>query len=79
MLLVAATLFRVEVTLKVAVVPLSETSAVDTEIVRDEDEIVIQEGTVPQVGVDAPSDFCKVSVSVAKQLLSDLYAATSHV
>ena len=76
MLLVAATLFRVEVTLKVAEVPLSETSAVDTEIVRD--EIEIQEGIVPQVGVAAPSDFYNVSVSVAMQLLFELYAASDH-
>ena len=71
MLLVAATLFRVEVTLKVAEAPLSETSAVETEIVRD--EIEIQEGT------ELPSDLAKVSVSVAMQLLFELYAATDHV
>ena len=61
-MLVVAKLFRVEVTLNVAEVPLSEISEVDTEIVRD--EIEIQEGTVPQVGVAAPSDFYNVSVSV---------------
>ena len=73
-MLVAATLFKVEVTLKVAEVPISETSEVDTVIVRD--EIEIQEGTVPQVGVAAPSDFYNVNVSVAMQLLFELYAAT---
>ena len=61
-MLVVAKLFRVEVTLNAAEVPLSEISEVDTEIVRD--EIEIQEGTVPQVGVAAPSDFYNVSVSV---------------
>ena len=70
-MLVAATLLRVEVTLKVAEFPLSETSAVDTEIVRD--EIEIQEGTA------LPSDLAKVSVSVARQLLFELYAARDHV
>ena len=45
-----------------AEVPLSETSVVDTVIVRD--EIEIQVGKAPQVGVEAPSDFCNVSVSV---------------
>ena len=72
-MLVAATLFKVEVTLKVAEVPISETSEVDTVIVRD--EIEIQEGTVPQVCV-AASYFYNVNVSVAMQLLFDLYAAT---
>ena len=56
MLVVPATLFRVEVTLKVSEVPLSETVVVDTVIVRDEIEI--------QVGTELPSDFCNESVSV---------------
>ena len=72
-MLVVAKLFRVEVTLNVAEVPLSEISEVDTEIVRD--EIEIQEGTVPQVCV-AAAYFYNVNVSVAMQLLFDLYAAT---
>ena len=38
---------------------------VDTVIARD--EIEIQLGTVPQVGVDAPLDCYKVSVSVKEQ------------
>ena len=59
-----------------AEVPLSVTSVVDTVIVRD--EIEIQEGAVPQVGVAAPSDFYNVSVSVAMQLLFELYAASDH-
>ena len=48
-----------------AVVPLSKTSGVDTVTVRD--EIEIQEGAVPQVGVAAPSDFYNVRVSVYEQ------------
>ena len=60
-----------------AVVPLSKTSGVDTVTVRD--EIEIQEGAVPQVGVAAPSDFYNVSVSVLMQLLFELYAASDHV
>jgi hypothetical protein len=67
-LLVAAVLLRVEVTLKVAEFPLRVTSDVDTVIVRD--EIEIQEGT------DVPSDLFNVSVSVAMQLLFDLYEAS---
>ena len=60
-----------------AVVPLSKTSGVDTVTVRD--EIEIQEGAVPQVGVAAPSDFYNVRVSVLMQLLFELYAASDHV
>ena len=70
-MLVAAVLLRVEVTLKVAEFPLRVTSEVDTVIVRD--EIEIQEGT------DVPSDLANVSVSVAMQLLFDLYEASVQV
>ena len=66
-MLVAAVLLRVEVTLKVAEFPFRVTSEVDTVIVRD--EIDIQEGT------DVPSDLANASVSVAMQLLFDLYEA----